>query len=70
MTLRPIARQSIPDEIFAQLAGQVLSGDRTPGEALPSERALSEALGVSRAAVREALSRLDRARLIQVRQVL
>lgn len=68
MSLQPIARQSIPDEIFAQLAGQVLSGDRTPGDALPSERTLSEALGVSRAAVREALSRLDRARLIQVRQ--
>ncbi|ORV47499.1 GntR family transcriptional regulator [Mycolicibacter engbaekii] len=68
MSLQPIARQSIPDEIFAQLAGQVLSGDRTPGETLPSERTLSEALGVSRAAVREALGRLDRARLIQVRQ--
>ncbi|TXI55378.1 FadR/GntR family transcriptional regulator [Mycolicibacter arupensis] len=68
MTLQPINRQSIPDEIFAQLAGQVLSGDRTPGESLPSERTLSEALGVSRAAVREALGRLDRARLIQVRQ--
>ena len=68
MTFKPITRQSIPDEIFAQLAGQVLSGDRTPGDTLPSERTLSEALGVSRAAVREALGRLDRARLIQVRQ--
>lgn len=68
MALQPIARQSIPDEIFTQLAGQVLSGDRTPGDTLPSERALAEALGVSRAAVREALGRLDRARLIQIRQ--
>ncbi|KAA1430722.1 FadR/GntR family transcriptional regulator [Mycolicibacter arupensis] len=68
MALQPISRQSIPDEIFAQLAGQVLAGDRPAGEALPSERTLSEALGVSRSAVREALGRLDRARLIQVRQ--
>lgn len=68
MALQPITRQSIPDEIFAQLARQVLTGDRTPGETLPSERTLSEALGVSRAAVREALSRLDRANLIHVRQ--
>lgn len=68
MTLQPITRQSIPDEIFTQLAAQVLSGDRTPGDTLPSERALSEALGVSRTAVREALGRLDRARLIQIRQ--
>lgn len=68
MTLRPIARQSIPDEIFSQVATQVFAGDRAPGEALPSERALSEALGVSRTAVREALTRLDRAGLIQIRQ--
>lgn len=68
MALQPITRSSIPDEIFNQLAAQVLTGDRTPGDTLPSERALSEALGVSRTAVREALSRLDRAGLIQIRQ--
>jgi GntR family transcriptional repressor for pyruvate dehydrogenase complex len=67
-TLQPIARQSIPDEIFGQLAAQVLIGDRAPGDSLPSERALAEALGVSRTAVREALSRLERAGLIQIRQ--
>ncbi|SKS56083.1 GntR family transcriptional regulator [Mycobacteroides abscessus subsp. abscessus] len=68
MALQPIARQSIPDEIFSQLAAQVLTGDRTPGDTLPSERALAEALGVSRAAVREALGRLERSGLIQIRQ--
>ncbi|WP_100524765.1 FadR/GntR family transcriptional regulator [Mycobacteroides abscessus] len=68
MALQPIARQSIPDEIFSQLAAQVLTGDRIPGDTLPSERALAEALGVSRAAVREALGRLERSGLIQIRQ--
>ncbi|MGH3723611.1 MAG: FadR/GntR family transcriptional regulator [Mycobacterium sp.] len=68
MALQPITRQSIPDEIFSQLAAQVLTGDRTPGDTLPSERALAEALGVSRTAVREALSRLERAGLIHIRQ--
>lgn len=68
MALPPIARQSIPDEIFSQLAAQVLAGDRIPGDTLPSERALAEALGVSRAAVREALGRLERSGLIQIRQ--
>lgn len=63
MALQPIARQSIPDEIFSQLAAQVLTGDRTPGDTLPSERALAEALGVSRTAVREALGRLERSGL-------
>lgn len=68
MALQPIARQSIPDEIFSQLAAQVLTGDRTPGDTLPSERALAEALGVSRTAVREALGRLERSGLIHIRQ--
>ena len=35
---------------------------------MPSERALAEALGVSRAAVREALGRLERSGLIHIRQ--
>lgn len=68
MALQPIARQSIPEEIFRQLAADVINGERPPGDTLPSERALAEALGVSRAAVREALGRLERAGLIHIRQ--
>lgn len=45
----------------------VLSGEMAPGEMLPNERRLAEVLGVSRPAVREALSRLNAAGLIEVR---
>ena len=61
-------RASLPDQVYAQLRDQIVSGDREPGEALPSERALAELLGINRGAVREALKRLAEARLIAVRQ--
>ncbi|WP_343601238.1 FadR/GntR family transcriptional regulator [Mycobacterium sp.] len=68
MPLQPVVRRSVPDEVFDQIAADVLSGAMQPGEALPSERRLAEMLGVSRPAVREALKRLSAAGLVEVRQ--
>lgn len=68
MPLQPIAKRSVPDEVFDQIAGDVLRGDLAPGEALPSERRLAEVLSVSRSAVREALQRLAHAGFVEVRQ--
>jgi GntR family transcriptional repressor for pyruvate dehydrogenase complex len=68
MALQPVRRRSVPDEVFEQLAAEVVGGGLGPGEALPSERRLSELLGVSRPAVREALQRLSHAGLVEVRQ--
>lgn len=65
--LQPVARQSLPDAIFVQLRDQILSGALVPGSALPAERVLCEELGVNRGAVREALRRLEQARLVSVR---
>lgn len=67
MPLQPVTRRSVPEEVFQQIAADVLSGELQPGEALPSERRLAELLGVSRPAVREALKRLSAAGLIEVR---
>jgi GntR family transcriptional repressor for pyruvate dehydrogenase complex len=50
------------------LRGRILDGDYGPDAALPSERALSEELGASRHAVREALKRLQQAGLISITQ--
>jgi len=58
----------VPEEVFEQIAADVLSGEMQPGEALPSERRLAEVLGVSRPAVREALKQLSAAGLVEVRQ--
>lgn len=68
MALRPVARRSVPDEVFEQIFGEVVGGDLAPGDSLPSERRLAEVLGVSRPAVREALQRLAHAGLVEVRQ--
>ncbi len=68
MALKPVPRRSVTDDVFDQLAAEVLHGGVAAGEALPSERRLAEVLGVSRPSVREALKRLGHAGLVDVRQ--
>jgi GntR family transcriptional repressor for pyruvate dehydrogenase complex len=68
MPLTPVARRSVPDEVYDQLLGELLDGGLAAGETLPSERRLAEVLGVSRPAVREAMQRLTHAGYVDVRQ--
>lgn len=65
--LRPVRRQALSDAVFDQLRDQIVSGELAVGDPLPAERALCEALGVNRGSVREALRRLQQARLVDVR---
>ena len=67
VALQPVTRRSVPEEVFEQIAADVLSGEIQPGDALPSERNLADVLGVSRPAVREGLKRLSSAGLVEVR---
>jgi DNA-binding FadR family transcriptional regulator len=64
--LTPVPRQSLSEAVFDQLRSQILSGRLEAGATLPSERLLCKLLKVNRGAVREALKRLDQARLIKV----
>ncbi|MBL1272119.1 MAG: GntR family transcriptional repressor for pyruvate dehydrogenase complex [Marinobacter maritimus] len=50
------------------LQTKILSGEYPPGEALPGQRVLAAELGVSRPALREALSVLETLGLIDIRQ--
>lgn len=68
MPLQPVARRSVPDDVYAQLMAEVTTGGLAAGSPLPSERRLADVLGVSRPAVREALQRLAHAGLVDVRQ--
>jgi GntR family transcriptional regulator, transcriptional repressor for pyruvate dehydrogenase complex len=68
MVLQRVNRRSVPEDVFEQIVSDVLSGEMQPGETLPSERRLAEVLGVSRPAVREALTRVSGAGLVEVRQ--
>ena len=66
--IEPVARVSLPDAVFDQLADQILSQRLLAGQPLPSERELARAFGVNRGAVREALKRLAQTGLIEQRQ--
>lgn len=54
--------------LHASLRADILSGRLEPGDALPSERRLSEDFGLSRHVVREALKRLQQAGLVAISQ--
>lgn len=65
--LGPVARSSVPDQVFARLCEAILAGRYAPGERLPPQRALAAELEVNMASVREALKRLEQLRLVEVR---
>jgi len=56
------------DRVLGELRGEILRGTLAPGDAVASERALSEQLAVNRQAVREALKRLEQAGLVRITQ--
>ena len=63
----PLARASVPDQVFGRLCEEILSGRYQPGERLPTQRALAADLDVNIATVREAIKRLEQLRLVEVR---
>ncbi|OFW27324.1 MAG: hypothetical protein A3H97_10770 [Acidobacteria bacterium RIFCSPLOWO2_02_FULL_65_29] len=66
--LEPIKRTRIPDEIANRIRTLIVSGRFTPGEPLPSERALAKRMHVSRGSVRDAIRRLEVVGLLETRQ--
>ena len=55
------------DQVRDQLEAAIRRGDYAPGDRLPSERELTEMLGVSRVSVREGIRSLEAIGLVQVR---
>lgn len=64
----PTSTTTVSGRIHAQLRADILGGRYAAGEALPSERRLSEDLHTNRHAVREALKRLQQAGLVSISQ--
>lgn len=62
-----IQPKSVSDEIVDQVIAAIFSGKLSSGSRLPAERALSEAFGVGRQAVREAIQQLQGMGLLEVR---
>jgi DNA-binding FadR family transcriptional regulator len=59
---------TLSGQIYTLLRGEILAGRYEPGDALPSERRLSEELESGRHAIREALKRLQQAGLVAISQ--
>lgn len=62
-----VERQSVVALATDQIKLLIATGELQPGHRLPSERALSELLGVSRPSVREAIRALDVLGLVEIR---
>jgi GntR family transcriptional repressor for pyruvate dehydrogenase complex len=65
MPFEPVTLEKLSTGVVRQIEGLILRGILRPGERLPSERELSERMGVSRPSLRDALGDLqDRGLLI------
>ena len=60
-------QRSLAQELVIELSQQIRDGQIKRGDKLPTESAIMEAQGVSRTVVREALSRLQAAGLVETR---
>lgn len=67
LTFQPIKTKKIWEEIVEQLKTMITSGELEPGDKLPSERDMSESMGVSRASVREALITLEAIGILEIK---
>ena len=59
--------RNLTEEVVAELSERIRSGALQPGDKLPTESEIMAQLGVSRTVVRESISRLQAARLVQTR---
>ena len=58
---------SVYEQVLKQLTAAIMHGDLKPGDRLPSERKLSEMMGVSRTSLREALKMLAAAGMVSIK---
>lgn len=68
MPLKAVTTQSLPDQVFRQLASAILDGTYAVSQNLPAERNLAEVFGVNRHVVREATKRAEQIGLVRVTQ--
>ncbi|WP_214406820.1 FadR/GntR family transcriptional regulator [Pseudonocardia lacus] len=59
---------AVTDEAILKIKAMILSGELGPGDRLPPEKELSEALGLSRSSLREAVKALAIIRILDVRR--
>jgi GntR family transcriptional repressor for pyruvate dehydrogenase complex len=62
-----LKRQTLTGQVVEYIANLIKSGEKGPGDRLPTEKELTELLGISRTCVREAMKSLESLRLIRLR---
>lgn len=67
VSIRPLKRKRLSEEISQQLKHEIFSGNLKPGDRLPSENQLREMFVVGRPVVREALRSLENSGLVYVK---
>ena len=64
----PPDRRSLPAQVAEALIDAVVAGHYRPGTTLPPERELAGQLGINRSSLRQAIARMEQARLVESRQ--
>ncbi|RYY17293.1 MAG: FadR family transcriptional regulator [Alphaproteobacteria bacterium] len=59
---------TVTDEAIGKIRDMIVAGDLLPGQRLPPEKELSDALGLSRSSLREAVKALELIRVLDVRR--
>jgi len=67
MPFKPVQSEKLSQSVIKQIELLILRGILRPGERLPSERELSEKMGVSRPSLREAIAKLQEDGLLESR---
>lgn len=66
MSIQPVKRTRAYEQIVSQLAAMVQRGEVQPGDRLPSERELAKAFNVGRPTLRQALTVLAEAGVVEI----
>ncbi|MCC3373258.1 FadR/GntR family transcriptional regulator [Cohnella sp. REN36] len=67
MTIQKIKYHRVYEDVIEQIERLIAEGELSPGDALPTERELAQAFGISRGTLREAFRILEREGLIETR---
>ena len=66
-SFRTVRKTRVSEDIIEQVRGLIASGRLKPGDRLPAERELAQALSVGRSAVREAIRALESLGVVEAR---
>jgi GntR family transcriptional repressor for pyruvate dehydrogenase complex len=64
----PVPNESVVDQIINRVTDAIISGELQPGQKMPTENSLSEAMNVGRNSVREAIKVLEAMGVLNIRR--